>query len=180
MIDDRMRRAVIDLLPPDRPSLAIAPRGEPLLAVAASLRRPGLAVRTADEPLDLQPPPDHVLVTGLDAHAQPHAWLCALRVAFPAARLLALIANGAYLPIFAAFATGGDFALAHPWVAAEIEPAFAAAGWTVDALDAARDGTVPPPVDGVLTSGTLLVTGVDDATFDRLRTAAYLVAAHAA
>ena len=59
-------------------------------------------------------------------------------------------------------------------------PSFAAAGWTVDAIDPARDGTVAAPVDGVLVCGEFSLRDVDAAAFDRFRTAAYLVSAHAA
>jgi len=178
VIDDAMRRAVLGTIPPGIPSLVLAPPAAPLLVLCAERNDEAMDARAFGEALPAAA--ERIVVEGLDAHADPVSLLRTLAECYPAATLHALIANAAYLPVFAAFAQGASYGLAHPYVRAEIAPAFADAGWSVTGIDAALDGTLQPGPDGHFTFGAMTISVSDPAMLDSLRAAAYLVAARTA
>ena len=167
-----MRRAVLGTIPPGTPSLVFAPPAAPLLALCDD---PAMHARAFGDALPAVA--ERIVVEGLDAHTDPIGLLRTLAARYPAATLHALIANAAYLPVFAAFAQGASYGLAHPLVRADIEPAFVDAGWSVTGIDAALDGALQAGPDGGFTFGALTLSVRDPAQLDDLRTAAYLVAA---
>jgi hypothetical protein len=179
VVSDAARRQFLDIVPPGTPSLVLAPAGAALLALAVARRDPALHARAFGEPLPAVPV-QQVLLEGLDALDDPAALLRSIRAGCADARLFALAANAAYAPVLAAFAAGADFAGAHPLVLADLEPAFRAGGWEVTAIEPLVDREIPPPVDGLLDVGTIGFAAVDAARFERLRTAAYLIAARGA
>lgn len=126
MISPELRRTFLGLVPPATPALVITPETVRSFDAAAA------------------PFATHVLLEGLDAHPNPAALLRAIGDAAPAARLFALVANGAYFPDFAAFAGGARIAPVRPLVRAEIEPLFAAGGWTVTDVAHLPDPTCTP------------------------------------
>jgi hypothetical protein len=164
-----IRRGLLATFPPGAPLAVVAPAGMFEDAVAArndsatTLHQCASGVPAASA---------NVIVEGLDAVPEPLALLAALRAAAPAARLFALVANGAHLPALAAYFAGAAIAAARPLVRADIEPLLHGAGWNAFAVE---------PIAGeapfATRIGGLTFALEDAATLERVSPAAFLAVA---
>ena len=183
MIAPDMRRAALRTFPLGTPLTVLA---LPLAGFAAFLRerdddvpvlRDLAAVALDTERLD--PATPHLLVEGLDALAEPEAFLRAVRERAPQARVFALISNAAHLGSLGAFYAGAPIAAAHPLVPEEIEPLFAAGGWQILAIKNLIDESIPPAtaLPFAVTARTITFNLIEPAMLERCRNAGFLVIA---
>jgi hypothetical protein len=175
VISRELRRSFLELVPPATPALVVAPGGTELLALAQS--EPALTARPFDDAADAAGFAAYVLLEGLDAHHDPAALLGTLRCAAPAARLFALVANGAYFPDVAAFAGGARIAPVRPLVRTEIEPLFAAGGWTVTDVAHVPDPACTPSEFPFRLVWSSVVVHADATVATRMLDVAFIVSA---
>lgn len=175
--------AVLANFPRGTPLLVVAPASSEFGRIAADLGDPAVEVATLEgggeiDHAGLAAAP-HVLLEGLDAVERPAALLAALHERAPRARLFALVSNAAHVRGLAAFFGGRPLAANHPFVQAELEPLFAAAGWRTLAVTPIPDRSIEPPAElpGYLELANMSLRVEDAAMRDAGCTAAYLVVA---
>lgn len=178
MITAPLRRAVLGTFPAGTPFLVLAPETSGFAEIVRE--RAEDAVQFC--PLAGEPPAStfpHLMLEGLDAIADPVAFLQRVRAQMPDARIFALVANAAHLVALGTLYAGRAIAAAHPLTFGEIAPLFAAAGWNPIAIKPLYDDALPAAAAAplMITVAGLGMECVDAATLERGRAAAYLVIA---
>jgi hypothetical protein len=182
MIGPELRRSVLATFPPGTPLLVVAPNESGFAALLRERNDAAASVCAPEElalRLPVPSPVPHLLLEGLDAVDDPAATLALLRARAPQARLFSLVANAANVRALGAFYAGTPPARGHPLLIGDLEPLFLNAGWRPLAIKAYADASLPgsPALPVGVDTGDMVFTLADSATFERARTAAYLVIA---
>jgi hypothetical protein len=178
MITLEQRRETLGNFPAGTPFLVLAPASSGFAEIVRERNDPAVTYVELGSDAAVTPAP-HVLIEGLDDVDEPAALLRIVRTAMPAARIFALIANGASFAAIGRFFAGEPIARAHPLTHGEIGPLFAAAGWNTLAIKPLYDTSLPA-VERLPIAVTIRGFGMqcnDVAALERGRTAGYLVIA---